>query len=185
MLEGFRNILDSYIVRTLVMAIVMTTGLVLYSGQIVFQWFSFGADGTGILNSRIYTIICLAIVVVGIVGTVKTSDWTDKLEMFVIFIGVIVIGVFAFGIWAQGQDALNDIGYTGEHLWLVLDAVGGVGVDWAIIVSTVPNIIAIVFLVFGILMLYYAEDAGQYAQAILELSLVGVFLFIFNKYVIV
>ena len=175
-MDEIREILKSALVRGIIQATLLIVGMFMIFGQLAYQFFDFGVNP---LNARVYTIIAVGIIAAG--SSVTADNWPMIIQRFFIMFALTICALIFLGGGLILNDALGGTNYAGENIWIAFDAVG-IGVDVALIVQSVPTIVAVGVLVFGIIMIFYAEDAGQYAQSILEMGIAIAFLIIWNYF---
>jgi len=173
-----KKFFSSIFTRSFLQILFGVIGFSMICGQISSQWFDFGEN---IWNARIYAILGILSISLSISLTADTV--IKVLRRGISSLVILMITMFIVGGGFIISDALNGTEYTMGNIWIAFDAVsGGLGLDFIMIVNSVPTILAVVTIGITILMLFYSEDAGQIMQVIIEGGVALTFLIIFHMF---
>lgn len=175
-LEIIGKYINNPFTRSFCQIILLMCGFSMFYGQLILNVFDFGDN---VWNARIYTFIALALIGCGTAFMKKS--YKSFLTTFLMTFGILFIGLIFIGGGLVMNDALGGTDLAGGNMWIGFNMDAWAG-DLLAIAKIIPTFIGAGVLVFGIVMLFYSEDAGQYAQAILEMGVGIAFIIIWVQF---
>ena len=175
-LETIGKYINNPFTRSVFQTVLLMCGFYMFFAQRVNNVFDFGDN---VWNARIYTFIALALIGCGTAFMKKT--YKSFGTTFLMTFGVLFIGLIFIGGGLVMNDALSGTELVGGNMWIGFNMDAWAG-DLLAIAKIIPTFIGAGTVIFGIVMLFYSEDAGQYAQAILEMGVGLAFIIIWVQF---
>ena len=175
-LETVGKYINNPFTRSVFQIVLLMCGFYMFFAQLVDNVFDFGDN---VWNARIYTFIALALIGCGTAFMKKT--YKSFGTTFLMTFGVLFIGLIFVGGGLVMNDALSSTELVGGNMWIGFNMDAWAG-DLLAVAKIIPTFIGAGTIIFGIVMLFYSEDAGQYAQAILEMGVGLAFIIIWVQF---